>query len=588
MAARLEALAASRLVTRLARKCTLRFKFVVPVVAGPHTRGVATAAAEPGVNPDSRYSFPPGEEKPVQSELLDSWSAGPGSEVYANPICSQMDQLLLKCQDTDSVLALLVTHRGVFFVHNLVTAVQVLGALSEEAADHIALNELLRDPRYDLLIRDLLRFVPKLDFLAMANVASSLRQLDHKHFVLFSRMLRPLLKHQAPDASVLIRCVHAYNWAGYQAQHEFYAHFGNALAELAPSLPAGQLVDACALFGDAEQYQVRFFKAAEHALLGRGILEHELPPHQVGVVASAFTAHLRTSHDALLTGVAEALVRDAPRMEVSDITLCFRAFRRMALRFDDAVKAGLEATSGPLRRAWLLRRRADGVRTAHVATLLECAAYFGVHTDLLEPLLEYLDDHVDEVGEQASIHAVFAMCLTGAVASHSKLLLYLFRKIGAGECWEEQKLRIFQLWIAQHLQFPWLDCRLRRRCVESGLRAWVLHRRGYGCPFPIEVRELAVELEAMGIPHRTFVPIPGTPYEIDVVIGHRKDALLVVSEVARNTLDPVGGTLLQMRHLQAQGWRCVVVPRRVWRSLAEAPVSARRQYLDALLASFAL
>ena len=41
-----------------------------------------------------------------------------------NPICSQMDQMLLKCEEVEAVLALLVTHRGVFFVHNLVTAIE--------------------------------------------------------------------------------------------------------------------------------------------------------------------------------------------------------------------------------------------------------------------------------------------------------------------------------------------------------------------------------------------------------------------------------------------------------------------------------
>lgn len=525
--------------------------------------------------------------KQVESELLQTWS-GPGSAVYANPICSQMDQLLLKCQDTEEVLALLVTHRGVFFVHNLVTAVQVLGALTEEEGNHIALNELLRDPRYDLLIRDLLRFVPKLDFLAMANTACSLRQLDHKHYVLFSRMLRPLAKQPAPDAATLLRCVHAYNWAGYQAQHEFYAHFSAALAEMAPSLAADHLVEACALFGQAEQYQVRFFRAAESALLGRGILERELAPQQVSAVAVAFTAHLRSTHDELLAGVADVLVRDAPRMEVSDIALCFQAFRRMALCFDDAVKAGIDAAVGPLRRAWLLRKRADGVRTAHVAALVECAAYFAVRTNLVEPLLDYLDDRVDEVGEKAAIHTVFAMCLTGAVATHSRLLLYLFRKIGAGTAWEEQKVRIFQLWISQHIQFPWLDARLRRRCVEGGLHAWCLHRRGYGSPFPDEVREVAAELDAMGISHSAFVPVRDTPYEVDIAIGKRKDALLVVSELARNTLQPVGGALLQIHHLQAQGWHCVVVPRRVWLGLPAAPSGARQQYLESLLTAFTM
>ncbi|CAJ1404054.1 unnamed protein product [Effrenium voratum] len=90
-----------------------------------------------------------------------------------------MDQMLLKCEQPEAVLALLVTHRGVFFVHNLVTAIQVLASL-DEVKDPIALNRLLRDPRYDLLLRDLVRFVPKLDFQAMTHIVHCLQQLDHK------------------------------------------------------------------------------------------------------------------------------------------------------------------------------------------------------------------------------------------------------------------------------------------------------------------------------------------------------------------------------------------------------------------------
>ena len=73
-----------------------------------------------------------------------------------NPICSQMDQMLLKCEEVEAVLALLVTHRGVFFVHNLGTAIQAgqidrscgqIEVLASMEANHLELNRLQRDPR---------------------------------------------------------------------------------------------------------------------------------------------------------------------------------------------------------------------------------------------------------------------------------------------------------------------------------------------------------------------------------------------------------------------------------------------------------
>merc|ERR1740121_1145926 len=124
-------------------------------------------------------------------------------------------------------------------------------------------------------------------------------------------------------------------------------------------------------------------------------------------------------------------------MEVVDIAVVFRALRRAALRSEEAVAAGLAACTRPLRRAWLLRKRLEGgARAADVAVLLECAAFFGVQTDLAGPALDYLADRVDEIGEQSAIHLVYAMCLTGGVVTHSRMLPYLFRKIGAGTVWE--------------------------------------------------------------------------------------------------------------------------------------------------------
>ncbi|KFH03270.1 hypothetical protein TGVAND_293660 [Toxoplasma gondii VAND] len=47
-------------------------------------------------------------------------------EVYINPVCMQMDQLLMQSATAEEVLTLLVSHRGVLFLHNLVTALELL------------------------------------------------------------------------------------------------------------------------------------------------------------------------------------------------------------------------------------------------------------------------------------------------------------------------------------------------------------------------------------------------------------------------------------------------------------------------------
>lgn len=512
------------------------------------------------------------------AQRLNAWVSPQAPVLYANPICSQLDQILLQCEEFEDVLTLLVTHRGVFFVHNLVTAMQVLAAQAEHMGDPLAVNQLLRDPRYDVLIRDLLRFVPKLDFLAMANVACALQLLDHKHYSLLTRMMRPLLLQPPPDVTTLLRCAQAYSWAGYHSQHQFYARCAEVLSQVCPTLSVQQIVEACVLLGGVSQYNRTFFLSAQSAILDRRLLDTEVSPKQVSWIAAAFAAHLRTAHDELMAYTAEVLAREAATMQVSDIARCLNSYNRVALRFEKAVQAGLAACDAPLRVGWFLRRRASGIHPDDIAVLLESAAYFGIQTDLTEVALQYLEDYSSEIGDRSAIQLVYAMSATGAI-NHSHLLLMLFRKIGAGSAWEAQRMRIFHLWVCQLLQFPWLDVRLKRRCLTQGLRAWCLHRRGYGCPFPDEARALSAELNDMGVEHKTFVAVPGTPYEIDIAVGSRKDALLVVSEVARNTMHPIGNTLLQLRHLQSRGWRCAVVPRSEWLSVSEQPTEDRRAYL---------
>ncbi|OLQ03634.1 hypothetical protein AK812_SmicGene13401 [Symbiodinium microadriaticum] len=410
-------------------------------------------------------------------------------------------------------------------------------------------------------------------------------QEGKRYYPLLSRMLKPLLEQPVPDVTTLLRCIKAYHWAGYHQQTNFYSHFAAVLAQSAPGLSPEELVEACSLFAGATQYQDRFYHAAEQRVLSKDI--SEFTPHQLSLIAHAFTVHLVPFHDVLLSRIAEVVEKQAMDMEPRDIVRCLSAFHRAVLYFPGAVEAGLAACSVPLFRSWLLRKPSK-LRCAEVAELLESAAFFGVETDLVQVALDYLTDRVDEVTERASIQVVFAMCLTGTVATHSKLLLFLFRKIGAGSAWESHRLRVFHLWVSQLMQFPWLDARMKRRCIDAGLRAWCLHRRGYGCPHPEEARDVSAELQAMGVQHRTFVAVQETPYEVDIALGPGKYALLVASETARNTLTPVGSTLLQMKHLKDRGWRCLVVPRRAWLLLESGPKGQgpKAHYLRALLEGF--
>ncbi|CDR95239.1 hypothetical protein, conserved [Babesia bigemina] len=51
--------------------------------------------------------------------------------IYVNEVCMQTDQLLARCEDHEDLLVLLVTHRGVMYLHNLVTAIRMLQGFAE-------------------------------------------------------------------------------------------------------------------------------------------------------------------------------------------------------------------------------------------------------------------------------------------------------------------------------------------------------------------------------------------------------------------------------------------------------------------------
>ncbi|CRH01363.1 conserved Plasmodium protein, unknown function [Plasmodium relictum] len=55
------------------------------------------------------------------------------SLIYINEICLKMDQAILKCQNYEDILSILITHRGALFLQNLITAIRMLsGFVIEE------------------------------------------------------------------------------------------------------------------------------------------------------------------------------------------------------------------------------------------------------------------------------------------------------------------------------------------------------------------------------------------------------------------------------------------------------------------------
>ncbi|AFZ81065.1 hypothetical protein BEWA_004730 [Theileria equi strain WA] len=70
---------------------------------------------------------------PTSSEAkLGDLSDNERPSIYINPVCMQLDQLLHNCDNYDSLLGVLVTHRGVMYLHNLVTVMTLLRDFAEK------------------------------------------------------------------------------------------------------------------------------------------------------------------------------------------------------------------------------------------------------------------------------------------------------------------------------------------------------------------------------------------------------------------------------------------------------------------------
>ncbi|SBT42902.1 conserved Plasmodium protein, unknown function [Plasmodium ovale wallikeri] len=63
------------------------------------------------------------------------------SLIYINEICFKMDRSILKCQTYEDILSILVTHRGVMFLQNLLTAIRMLaGFVNEEKRQKVKIQ----------------------------------------------------------------------------------------------------------------------------------------------------------------------------------------------------------------------------------------------------------------------------------------------------------------------------------------------------------------------------------------------------------------------------------------------------------------
>nr|CEL64140.1 TPA: hypothetical protein BN1204_000580 [Neospora caninum Liverpool] len=316
--------------------------------------------------------------------------------------------------------------------------------------------------------------------------------------------------------------------------------------------------------------------------------------------SAAIISPLQSIPDSVLTAVASRFEVASSAFSLSSIVTLLTAFKSRSLHFPTCISLAISRVTPHLRVAANVRHRAT-LTVEEIGDLLESCTFFGDRTprksdrpgettaeitsghlrivedvnsksELMDAAAAYLEQHLDEISERTAMQVTFALAaVEGATSRHAYLLSFVFRKMGKGTEWQRNKVRVFQLWLSQVLQFPWLHYNMPQRCVFEGLRAWCMQRGGYGAPFPREVAELSEMLTRLGVEHKAFVQVPGSPYELDILLrsrGAQHTVIMVTNECAPNTFAPVGGSRLQEAHLALAGYSQILfLHQPTWNSL---------------------
>lgn len=188
---------------------------------------------------------------------------------YVNPICMEVDKQLLEFNNVDNVLSYTISHRGVFYVHNLVTAIQLIAIVSLNTTTNvIQLCSLDSDERFNLLISDLKENRKHLDLVALINILLSLQRLGIKNYSVFNAFLEPLLNmnlesKNKEDLTKAIRAAQVYKWCGY-TDGLLYDKVAQVIENGRFYLNKDLLIEACRIIGSLDSHHIAFFRSGKY------------------------------------------------------------------------------------------------------------------------------------------------------------------------------------------------------------------------------------------------------------------------------------------------------------------------------------
>ena len=513
--------------------------------------------------------------------------------LYLDPICRQMDQRLLKCDSPDEVLTALTTHRGVMFVHNLVTAVTALARMSVEAMpfsraqkfqypgqlERIDRDRLLGDPRYVVLVRDLRDNASKLDLESIEKIMSAMRNLDHCHFKLFGALLKRVyaVDLSNADISTAVSIGQDFEWAGFSKAETFYNRLSALVEKQADTLSKRNCLNALIMFSRLGKIYPSVMKNLVTSL---ELHVHDMSIRELGIVSIAASEYGSSVGGvaSLLDRVSDELLRrseDFGSHQLRDWIRVGISLRRVNVDKRSFLESLWTRSLDEVKLCSNQRERLEPSvsSVSDLGLMRDACAHFGVGSakELRESILPYLLDHLDIVTEETAIRVLFALSMFPAAVTPvtAPTVSLLIRKVGsATDSWERHKLKIFFVWISKCMQFDFVDSEFRKLIIDSSLAHFLMARRGYGVPYAEDSWGLfeAVK-EEVGTTQVFFNEcIPNSPFHADILLPELRVAVLVLSRFASEGGAAVGTDLLQIRNIESLGWKTIAVDRRILRS----------------------
>ena len=551
-------------------------------VLRPTQRAFCESAFEAVVASDGNISF---------SEFPISLLQASDSTLYLDPICLQMDQSLLKCGTPEELLTMLTTHRGVLFVHNLVTALSLLADMSQESIpfskaqkfkypgqlERVDRDRLLSDPRYVLLIRDLLEKAPYLDLESIRKIMADMRKLDHCHFQLFGALLRRVYSVDLgqSDIATAVSIGQDFEWAGFSKAQSFYGRLSDLVEKDAHNLSKKDSLNALLMFSRLG----KLYPSVMDRLVGMLPYQTQcMTERELGIsaiAASEFGAAVPTA-PAGIASIANELMSRENMFKSGNVRHWIRvgiALRRVNVMNSNFLNALWIRSLQELRACAQQRERMEPSISSisDLGSMVESCAYFGQGSasDLTDVIFPHLMDHLDIVTEETAIRILFgaAMFPASVTPRSAPTISLLIRKVAsATDSWEKHKLKIFSIWITKIMQFDFVDSEFRKLVIDSSLSHYLIARRGYGVPYPedslplFEAFKMASEDAACGeVLFNEW--IPDSPFNADILIPEMRIAILVLSRFSIEG-NPVGSDLLEIKNVESLGWKVLPIDRK--------------------------